>query len=384
MVYLDNACTTFPKPPGVAEAVYRYMTEAGANIGRGGYESAYRVEEAVYEVREGLARLFHGDAGQVAFTGNVTGSLNTVLKGLLRPGDHVLTSSVEHNAVMRPLRQLEGQGVEIGRIPCEKDGSLRLRDAENLLRENTKLLVLTHASNVSGTVLPLKEAGAFCRRHGLLFVVDSAQTAGVLPLDMEAMQIDALCFTGHKGLLGPQGVGGFLLRKGLGEKMEPLLAGGTGSLSHLERMPEFLPDRFEAGTLNLPGILGLGAALEFLEKTGLAAIEERERALTARLLRGLLPLEEEGLLTIAGKRGTEGRVAVVSVGTPGRDPAAVADRLSRDYCVETRVGLHCAPAAHRTLGTYPTGAIRFSPGFFTKDGEIDEAVAALGEVLHGA
>lgn len=382
MIYLDNACTTFPKPPGVAEAVYRYMTEAGANIGRGGYESAYRVEEAVYEVREGLARLFHGDAGQVAFTGNVTGSLNTVLKGLLRPGDHVLTSSVEHNAVMRPLRQLEGQGVEIGLIPCEKDGSLRLRDAENLLQENTKLLVLTHASNVSGTVLPLKEAGAFCRRHGLLFVVDSAQTAGVLPLDMEAMQIDALCFTGHKGLLGPQGVGGFLLRKGLGERMEPLIAGGTGSLSHLERMPEFLPDRFEAGTLNLPGILGLGAALRFLEETGLAAIRERE--LTARLLRGLLPLEEEGLLTIAGKRGTEGRVAVVSITTPGRDPADVADRLSRDYGVETRVGLHCAPAAHKTLGTYPTGAIRFSPGFFTKDGEIDEAVAALGEVLHGA
>lgn len=207
MIYLDNACTTFPKPEGVAEAVYRYMTESGASVNRGGYERAYQVEEAVYEVRERLARLFHGESGQVAFTGNVTGSLNTVLKGLLRPGDHVLTSSVEHNAVMRPLRQLERRGISVSRIPCGPDGSLRLRDAENLLRENTKLLVLTHASNVSGTVLPLKEAGAFCRRHGLLFVVDSAQTAGVLPLDMEEMQIDALCFTGHKGAPGAPGRG---------------------------------------------------------------------------------------------------------------------------------------------------------------------------------
>ena len=381
-IYLDNGSTTFPKPRAVAQAVYRYLSESGSNVGRGNYGRAYAVEEQVYETRELLCALFHGgDCRNVIFTKNVTESLNVLLKGLLKPGDHVLVSSMEHNAVMRPLTQLEKHGVSFARIPCREDGTLRLEEMEGLAGENTRAVVMTHASNVCGTVLPIAAVGDFCRRRGLLFLVDSAQSAGVLPIDMEAMHIDALAFTGHKGLLGPQGTGGFILGERMPPLLEPLLSGGTGSLSHTEEVPEFLPDRFEPGTMNLPGILGLRAALLWLKETGTENILRHELDLTEQFLRGLAPMEAAGQVRILGRPGREGRTGVVSIQTLRQDMAQAAFRLDRDFGIQTRVGLHCAPAAHRTLGTYPTGTIRFSFGWWNTQEDVAAALAALEEIL---
>lgn len=383
-LYLDNAATTFPKPSEVAQAVYDYMTSCGANINRGCYGAAYDVEEQVLETRELLRGLFHGpDCRNVIFTKNVTESLNVLLKGFLRPGDHVITSSMEHNAVMRPLVQLEKAGVSVARAPCDDQGRLDMGALERCLRPNTRLVVMTHASNVCGTVLPAAQVGQFCQKHDLNFFVDSAQTAGVLELDMENMHIDALAFTGHKGLLGPQGIGGFVLTDELSRELTPLLSGGTGSLSHTEEVPDFLPDRFEPGTLNIPGILGLRQGLLFLRKTGIETVWEHEQALTRRFRAGLRPLEEKGLLRVlAGEEGVE-RTGVVSVQTLKTELSQAAFRLDDRFGIQTRVGLHCAPSAHKTLGSYPTGSIRFSFGFFNTLEDVDHALSALAEVCHG-
>ena len=384
-IYLDQASTSFPKAPGTAEAVARFMTECGCNIGRGGYEGAYSAEELVYDTRVLLCRMLGGgetktDPKRVVFTKNVTESLNVLMKGLLRPGDHVLVSSMEHNAVMRPLRQLEKQGVRFTRVPCAADGSMDPEDAERLMEPATKAVVMLHASNVCGTVMPAAEIGAACRARGIRFILDTAQTAGTLPLDMDAMGIDALAFTGHKGLLGPQGTGGFIISGELAAETEPLIAGGTGSISHTEDIPGFLPDRFEAGTLNLPGIAGLHEALTWLLAQPEGSIAAHELKLTERFLRRMEALEEEGLIRVAGRRGTEGRTGVVPVIPVHMDPAELAFRLDERYGIATRVGLHCAPAAHRTLGTWPGGAVRFSFGAFNTEAETDEAAQAVAEI----
>lgn len=377
-IYLDNASTSFPKAPGTAEAMYDYVKSCGCNVSRGGYDEAYQAEELVLDTRQRLTRLFHGpDCRNVVFTKNITESLNVLLKGLLHSGDHVLVSAMEHNAVMRPLTQLAARGIAFDRVPCGPDGSLRTEELAGLLRPETRAVVMLHASNVCGTLLPAAEVGAFCRDHGLLFVLDTAQTAGAFPIDMEAMHIDALAFTGHKGLLGPQGIGGFILRPELARRMEPLLSGGTGSVSHSEEVPAFMPDRFEAGTLNLPGIMGLHAALVWLEREGIHRIRQHELALTARFLEGLRDIPR---LRAVGRRGAEGRAAVVSVACEGIDPAFLADALGREYGVLTRVGLHCAPNAHRTLGTYPAGTVRFSFGPWNTEAHADAALAALREL----
>lgn len=383
-IYFDNSSTTFPKPPEVPEAIYHYMTTVGSNINRGGYQSAYDVEEAVYETRQLLCRFFHGqDCKQVVFTKNITESLNIILKGYLKPGDHVLVSSMEHNAVMRPLNQLAEIGVTFSRIPCRSDGTLCLEQAEALLRENTKAVVMTHASNVCGTILPIGEVGAFCHAHDLRFFVDCAQTAGVCPIDMEKMRIDALAFTGHKGLLGPQGIGGFILKPGLEAELVPLLSGGTGSLSHTEAVPSFMPDRFEPGTMNLPGILGLREGLLWLECTGTDNILRHELELTEQFLSGLQPMQEDGKLTVVGLPGIQGRTGVVSIQTSKHELAQIAYELDNRYGIMTRVGLHCAPSAHKTLGTFPTGTIRFSFGWWNTRQEVDCALQALQELLYG-
>lgn len=377
-IYLDNASTSFPKAEGVAEAMCGYVQNCGCNVSRGGYDEAYQAEEQVLDTRQRLTRLFHGpDCRNVVFTKNITESLNVLLKGLLRSGDHVLVSAMEHNAVMRPVVQLAGRGVAFDRIPCGADGSLRMEEAEKLLRPETKAVVMLHGSNVCGTLMPAEKMGAFCRRHGLVFILDTAQTAGTFPIDMEAMHIDALAFTGHKGLLGPQGIGGFLLRPELVGRIEPLLSGGTGSVSHLEEVPAFMPDRFEAGTLNLPGIMGLHAALVWLEQQGMDNIRRHELALTGRFLEGLRDIPK---LRAVGRDGVEGRAAVVSVACEGMDPAFLADALGREYGVLTRVGLHCAPNAHKVLGTYPTGTVRFSFGPQNTEAHVDAALKALQEL----
>ena len=382
-IYLDQASTTYPKPECVAKAVYEYMTGNGSNINRGCYENAYDTEEVVLETREYLSELFDGpDCKNVIFTKNVTESLNVVLKGFLKKGDHVLTSSMEHNAVMRPLRQLEEEGVMFDRIPCNAQGELCLEEMESLLKPATKAVVLMHASNVCGTVLPLKEVGAFCKTHELKFIVDCAQTAGILPVSMKKMNIDALCFTGHKSLYGPQGIGGFILQEEMISEIAPLLSGGTGSISHTEEIPEFMPDRFEPGTMNLPGILGLHAALKWILETGIESIHNKEMRLMELFLKKIKELDGTGeKIRLIGKESVEGRTAVVSIQTPGRDVSEIAYLLDRNYGIMTRVGLHCAPSAHKTLGTHPTGTIRFSFGYFNTEEEVLFAVKALGKLL---
>ena len=382
-IYMDNASTTFPKPERVAHGVYEYMTGSGMNINRGCYDNAYAVEELVLETRELLCELFEGpDCRNVVFTKNVTESLNILLKGFLKPGDHVLVSSMEHNAVMRPLVQL-GRRCSFSRIPCDAQGNLCLEEMERLLCPNTRAVVMMHASNVCGTVMPIKEVGDFCQKHGLKFIVDCAQTAGVIPVHMKEMHMDALAFTGHKGLLGPQGIGGFIITDEMVKKIEPLICGGTGSISHTEEIPEFMPDRFEPGTMNLPGIIGLREGLLWLKETGMDAVKTHELELTGLFLEGLKPLEEQGLIRILGRRDCRNRTGVVSIQTLNKELSQAAYELDADHGIMTRVGLHCAPSAHKTLGTYPVGTIRFSFGWWNTEEQVQRALNALEEICHG-
>lgn len=382
-IYFDQASTSYPKAPGVADAMVQYLTQVGANINRGCYESAYSAEEVVLETRELLCGLFHFNRSKnVILTGNVTTSLNMILKGFLKPGDHVLVSSMEHNAVMRPLVQLAAEGVSFDRIPCRSDGSMVTEAVEGLITPRTKAIVTLHASNVCGTRMPLRDLGEICRRHHLFFIVDAAQTAGSVPIDMEALHIDGLAFTGHKGLRGPQGTGGFLVTDELAEQMEPLISGGTGSISHTEEVPAFLPDRFEAGTPNLPGIFGLHAALLYLQENSMEAILKKELELTGYFLERLLEMDEkEKYVKIIGKKDLADRNAVVSIQTLGMDMADAAWQLDDSFGIMTRVGLHCAPNAHKTLLTYPAGTIRFSFGPKNTKDEVDAAVDALRKIL---
>ena len=382
-IYLDQASTSFPKAPGVAQAMMDSLTMNGVNVNRGCYSSAYSAEEVIYETRQLLAELFHfSKCKNVIFTPNVTTSLNFILKGFLKPGDHILVSAMEHNAVMRPVVQLASSGISFDRIPCRTDGSMILEKVEELIRPETKAIVTLHASNVCGTRMPLDALGEICQRHQLYFVVDSAQTAGIVPINMDKMHIDALAFTGHKGLRGPQGTGGFLVSQELAEQMEPLISGGTGSVSHTEEIPDFMPDRFESGTPNLPGIYGLHEALLYLKTHSLQAINEKELSLTGYFLEQLQALDDTGRhIRIIGKKDLTDRNAVVSIQTPEIDMSQVAWQLDNEYGVMTRVGLHCAPNAHKTLGTYPAGTIRFSFGPENTKNELDFAIQGLKKIL---
>ena len=378
-IYLDNASTTFPKAPKVANAMSDYLTNYGININRGSYALAYDVEDIIYTTRQRLNTLFNGhDPSHVTFTQNVTMSLNMVIKGLLKAGDHILVSSMEHNAVMRPLTQQLDKGITFDIIPCDVTGSIQLESIETLIRPNTVAMIINHASNVCGTVQPIESIGAICKAHNLHFIVDAAQTAGVIPIDVKACHIDALCFTGHKGLLGPQGIGGIILTKEIAQTLTPLIAGGTGSFSHLETMPTHMPDAFEAGTLNLPGIIGLNEGLSYIEAVGMKNIHNHELALTKTFLEGLRSITG---INIIGKQDIQDRTAVVSITIDGMDPASIAYELESTYHIMTRVGLHCAPRAHQTLGTYPEGTVRFSFGYANTLEEVDMALSALHTIL---
>ncbi|NLL52938.1 MAG: aminotransferase class V-fold PLP-dependent enzyme [Peptococcaceae bacterium] len=377
-VYFDQAATSFPKAPGVGDAMKYYLENVGANINRGVYTSALSAEEIVLETREALCRLFHFQKPQnVIFTMNITHSLNMLLKGLLKPDDHCIVSSMEHNAVMRPLLQLDSLGISFTRVKANSQGFLDPQDLKNVLQENTKAVIMTHASNVCGTILPLKEIGEICKSHGLIFMVDSAQTAGSLTIDLQDYNIDALAFTGHKGLLGPQGIGGFLISPQLAQEMDPLLVGGTGSLSDREHIPPFLPDKFEAGTPNIPGIFGLHRALSYLEKEGIESLQARAMELTGLFLEGVHDLKN---IKLIGPPGLKGRTAVVSLDFKGKDNGEIAYLLEKDYGIMTRSGLHCAPSAHQTLGTFPQGTVRFSFNHFNTTEEINYALQALAKI----
>ena len=378
-IYLDNASTSFPKAPNVASAMADYITNRGININRGSYALAYDVEDIIYTTRQRLNTLFNGhDPSHVIFTQNVTMSLNMVIKGLLKSGDHVLVSSMEHNAVMRPLTQLLDKGITFDTIPCDSTGFIQMDSIEPLIRPNTVALIINHASNVCGTIQPLESIGPICKAHNLQFIVDAAQTAGVIPIDVKVCHIDALCFTGHKGLLGPQGIGGIILTKEMAQTLTPLIAGGTGSFSHLETLPTHMPDAFESGTLNLPGIIGLNEGLAYIESQGMENIHNHELVLTQSFLEGLQSID---VVNIVGKQNIQDRTAVVSITIDGMDPASIAYELESNYHIMTRVGLHCAPRAHQTLGTYPEGTVRFSFGYANTHEDVVSALSALHRIL---
>ncbi len=384
-VYFDNASTSFPKAPGVGTAMATYLETRGCNVGRGNYQWGYEVAEAVYQARKKLCELFGFSQGadptkNVVFTGSVTEALNLVITGLLKPGDHVLVSGLEHNAVMRPLFFLENQGIAFDVIPCDRQGKLHVEQIEGLIQKNTKAIIMTHGSNVCGTILPIERVAEICQRYRLKLVVDAAQTAGIFPIDLTKTHIDALCFTGHKGLLGPQGIGGLIIRDELAEEISGLIMGGTGSRSESFEMPDFLPDKLESGTLNIPGIYGLSKALDYLKETGLEIILEKEMALTKKLITGILSLKT---LELIGIPEIQGRSAVISVVCKVKDNAQVAFELDQTYGIMTRVGLHCAPLAHRTLGTYPHGTIRLALGHFNTAEEVDYCLNALAAITTG-
>lgn len=377
-IYFDNGSTSWPKAPGVAQAMSSLLLNGAFNINRGNYEGAYEVEGIVLETREQLARLFHAkDSRRVIFSPGITYSLNYFIKGFLKPGDHVIVTGIEHNAVMRPLRQMAGCGVKYDIADTGRDGSVRPESIESLIGAKTKAVIVSHASNVCGTVMPVKEIGEICRRRHLYFVVDSAQSAGTLEIDMERDGIDYLAFTGHKGLLGPQGIGGFLISEALDEKMIPYIAGGTGSQSDSLEMPQGLPDKYESGTMNLPGIIGLHAALAYIGQVGISEIHRKKMELTGYFLERV---KEFGGVRIAGKQDTHDRVAVVSLDFTENDNAVVAFGLEREYGIMTRVGLHCAPLAHRSLHTWPQGTVRFAFSAYNTKEEIDRCIEAIGNI----
>lgn len=374
-IYADNSSTSFPKAPTVAQAIYDYISYNGASVHRSSNEDAYQVERLILETRQQLQELLGGSSPKyVIFTPNVTTSLNMVLQGLFSSGDHLLISSLEHNAVMRPLHQLSMKGVSYSTIPSTYQGEMITSTLESLLLPTTKAILVTHVSNVCGTIQPIAEIGTFCREHNLLCIVDAAQSAGVLPLHMKDMNIDILCFTGHKGLLGPQGIGGFLISKEIAAQMHPILSGGTGSFSHTLEIPTTFPDRFEPGTPNIPGIIGLHTSLSYIKSIGIHHIYEHEMRLTKQFLTGLQQMPN---YTLHGLPTEYNRSAVISISPAHCDPAELAYRLDRDYHITTRVGLHCAPTAHRVLGTYPRGTVRFSFGYHNTDEEVDHILHCL-------
>lgn len=381
-VYLDNGATSYPKAPGVGEAMCQFITQVGCNIGRGGYQAAYDAAALVLETREQLNTMLGGPGGRnVIFTGGATASLNLLLKGLLCPGDRVLTTTMEHNAVLRPLTQLQKEGVEVVYLPCDQTGALRLEACEALMAKGAAALIMSHASNVCGTIQPIEAVGTLCRQYGIPFLVDGAQTVGMVPVDMEGMYIDALAFPGHKGLLGPQGIGGLILTDALAQRITPLLAGGTGSVSQSLEMPDFLPDKLEAGTLNLPGIYGLHAALSYLEAHG-EELRRHARKVGLHLWARLKELECDAF-RVTGSDDLSRRTGVVSVDFLKGDNGEMAFRLEQEYGIATRCGLHCAPTAHQTIGTYPQGTVRFSTGPFSTFEDMDYVQDAVWRLVTG-
>lgn len=379
-IYFDNAATTYPKAPKVSSAICNYIDNIGANVGRGAYKSSYATGAIVYETRSLLCDLFNfNNPMNVVFTMNITQSMNIILKGLLTSGDHVIISAMEHNAIMRPLNTLSKHGIKIDMVPCDRNGLLDTKELIKLIKPNTKLVIMNHASNVCGTILPIEEIGKLCKAHGIYFLLDSAQTAGVLEIDFQKFNLNALAFTGHKGLLGPQGIGGFILDDNLAKIISPLIEGGTGSNSESDEQPNFMPDKFEAGTLNIPGIFGLNAALHYIKETGLTSIYNTEKMLTSYFINKLIVIPE---LEIVGLKTETARTSVVSINFKTMDNSEVAYKLDNDYGIMTRVGLHCSPNAHKSLNTYPTGTVRFSFGHFNTTKEIDYAVDALLKIIY--
>lgn len=383
-IYFDNAATSFPKAPGLGAAVAEFTDRRAVNVNRGAYKAAYRAEGCVYDTRKLIARFFdccdkpERYAKRVIFTPGITYSINYFLRGFLHEGDNIIISSMEHHAVTRPLTELKKLGVDFKIAKADSDGVITADKFETLIDENTKAVLVTHASNVCGTVLPIKQIGEMCRRHDIIFAVDTAQTAGSRYISMRENHIDFLAFAGHKGLLGLQGIGGFIISEKLDGKLTPLIYGGTGSLSHSYLLPEFLPDRFESGTLNLPAIYGLNHSISYINNVGIDSIQQKETDLTDYFLKNISGFPS---VRVIGKKDTVDRTSVISLDFTGHDNAETAYRLSDEYGIMCRVGLHCAPLAHETLGTLKSGTVRLSFGFFNTFDEIDRFFIALRGIL---
>jgi len=380
-LYLDNAATSFPKPEAMLAAMINYQQTIGGSPGRSGHGLSIDAGRVVFEARETVARLFNiEDPLRIAFTKNSTEALNIALFGLLKEGDHVITTGMEHNSVMRPLRFLQSCGVELSVIPCSLQGELDPDDIRQALRKNTKIVVLTHASNVTGTIMPVEEIGGIIRGSGdTLLCVDAAQTAGALPIDVAKMSIDLLAFTGHKSLYGPQGTGGLYIREGLDKKLLPLMRGGTGSRSEFEYQPDFMPDKYESGTPNAIGLAGLGAGVTFILEQTIQAIRAKEEKLTSRFLNQLE--EEKDKVTIYGPKDAALQTAVVSFNLKNITPSDAALYFEEKWGIMCRPGLHCAPVAHKTIGTFSQGTVRFSFGFFNSEKDIDMAAGAVKDLM---
>jgi cysteine desulfurase family protein len=379
MIYLDNAATTFPKPESVYIKVLESMKNYGANPGRGSHTMAVEGAKVIYETRELLATLFNLDNPMnVIFTSNSTDSLNMAMKGILHSGDHVITTSMEHNSVIRPLVELEKNGVEITIVPCENDGQINISKIEKAMKSNTKLVVTTHVSNLTGTILPIEQIGKICKRHKITYLVDAAQSAGVLDIDVKKFNIDLLAVPGHKGLLGPQGSGALIIN--CENEIKQLKEGGTGSESSNLSQPKFYPDKLESGTQNLPGIAGLNAGVKYILNRGIESIYRHENYLLDIFIN---EISNNHKFRIYGPRCIKDRCGVVSINILNLDSTEVAYILDEKYKIAVRSGLHCAPLAHKTIGTEKIGAVRFSVGPFNNVSEMLETAKALNEITNG-
>lgn len=375
MIYLDNAATTLRKPECVVEAVTQALCSMG-NPGRSAHDGALSASRTVFEARLALAELFGAESpDRIAFTANATEALNIAIKGVLNPGDHVITTALEHNSVLRPLYEMEDKGVELTILPADRQGRLKEADFEAAIRANTRAIVCTHGSNLTGNLVDIGRVGQIARSHGLLLVADASQTAGVFPINVQKMQIDILCFTGHKSLLGPQGTGGLYVREGV--EVRPLLSGGSGVQTYLRRHPPQMPTALEAGTLNAHGIAGLLAAVRYLQVAGLDAIRERELDLMERFYRQVSAIPG---VTVYGDFSRRMRCPIVALNVRNYDSSEVSDALSSQYGIATRPGAHCAPRMHQALGTVEQGAVRFSFSHYNTEEEIETAVSALREL----
>jgi len=378
IVYLDNAATSWPKPEGMMEAMARFNNCIGANPGRSGHRLSIEAARILLDAREALSSLFGvEDMLRIIFTKNATEALNIAVLGLLKEGDHVITSCMEHNSVMRPIRALESRGVAVSTVPCSEAGELDPSDVLPLIRRNTAAVVVVHASNVTGTIMPVAEIGSITRERDILLCVDASQTAGAVPIDVRSMNIDLLAFTGHKSLLGPQGTGGLYMRNGLENRIGSIMHGGTGSRSEFEIQPGFVPDKYESGTPNTIGVAGLGAGVRFILETGIDVIRSKEEDLTRMLITGLTSIPG---VRVYGVHDASRQTTAVSFTISGMSPSETALRLDEDYGIMSRPGLHCAPQAHRTIGTFPRGTVRLSPGFFTTPEEIGYSVEAVAKI----
>ena len=374
MIYLDNAATTMRKPDGVIAAVVKAMESMG-NSSRGTHEGALDAARSVYRTRAKLGRMFGCAAERVVFTCNSTEALNIAISGTIDSGDHVITTDLEHNSVLRPLYRLEAEkGVELSFVPADKQGNVNYDDFEGLMKPNTRAIVCTHASNLTGNHVDIKRVGKIAHRHGVLLIVDASQTAGAFPINIKEMGIDVLCFTGHKSLMGPQGTGGLCIGEGV--EIRPFKVGGSGVQSYSKTQPTEYPTRLEAGTLNGHGIAGLGAALDFIEQVGVDAIHQKEHELMMRFYEGVKAVEG---VTLYGDFSRK-RSPVVALNIKDYDSSAVSDELSEYYGIATRPGAHCAPRMHMALGTKEQGAVRFSFGYFNTEDEVDAAIKAVREI----